>query len=116
MAEVKNGTLRASEYESFVYLSDALSKVAARLVKCFNNEASDARDGLHELACVACIQDCPLDLKDMLKEKHGIDLNIKKDFGPRNEDSICIVPTGEVENGSDFHLKDSDILRMLVTR
>ena len=55
-------------------------------------------------------------VKQTLKEKYGIDLSVKKDFGPRNQDSVLIVPTGKVENGSDFHLKESDILRMLVTR
>ena len=53
----------------------------------------------------------------MIKEKHGIDLSMKKDFGPRNDDSICLTFTGKLaNNGADYHLKDSDILRLLVTR
>lgn len=55
-------------------------------------------------------------LKDTMKEVHGIDLNVRKEFGPRAPDSIVVRGAEKPQDGMDYHFTDQNLLRFLVTR
>ena len=48
-----------------------------------------------------------------MKKKKGIDLDFKKDFGPKVESGCVIEGSQKVLNGTDPFFQDSDILRFL---
>lgn len=51
----------------------------------------------------------------MLKEK-GIDLNLKKAYGPRIKGGKVVIGTSEVVKGTDTMFNDHDILKFIVAR
>jgi len=55
-------------------------------------------------------------VKDELKSKHGIDLDKPKDYGPRDESSMCKRGTMDIVSGRDFDLRDSELIRFCVCR
>ena len=55
-------------------------------------------------------------MKNELKKRKGIDLDVLKDFGPRVANGCVVEGSSKVENGRDPFLGDSDILRYLYGR
>ena len=55
-------------------------------------------------------------LRDTMKEKHNIDLDSKKEFGPRTPDSYVKPGTSDIVPGIDFHFTDQLLLRYLTAR
>lgn len=55
-------------------------------------------------------------VKDELKKRKGIDLDVLKDFGPRVPNGYVVEGSSKVLNGRDPFLRDSDILRFLYGR
>jgi len=51
-----------------------------------------------------------------MKDKHNIDLDQKKEFGPRTPDSYVKPGTNEIVQGVDFHFTDQLLLRYLTAR
>jgi len=42
-----------------------------------------------------------------------VDLDIKKNFGPRVEDNRVVPGTSKILNGRDIHFRDAEIIRIL---
>lgn len=55
-------------------------------------------------------------VKDVLKEKHDIDLTKIKGFGPRSADGACVQGTMKIESGKDALLTDEILLRYCIAR
>jgi hypothetical protein len=57
-----------------------------------------------------------MDIKSEFKKKHGIDLDVVKPFGPRNEESKFTEGTNQVVNGRDKLLEDQYLMRFAIAR
>lgn len=55
-------------------------------------------------------------LKQTMLERHGIDLDKAKQFGPRIENGVVTEGSSQIINGRDAFLQDSDLLKYLVCR
>lgn len=56
------------------------------------------------------------ELRKNMKEKYNIDMETKKEFGPRTADSYVIPGSNEILPGVDFHFSDQLLLRYLTAR
>ena len=56
------------------------------------------------------------ELRKVMKEKYNIDLESKKEFGPRTPDSYVKPGTSDILPGIDFHFTDQLLLRYLTAR
>jgi hypothetical protein len=61
-------------------------------------------------------QDIIQSVKDLLREKHDIDLSKLKEFGPRNPNGICHIENTKIVSGRDELLTDEVILRYCIAR
>ena len=56
------------------------------------------------------------EFKVKMKLLHNIDMESRKDFGPRTDNSYVRQGTSEILPGTDFHFSDQLVLRFLVAR
>lgn len=55
-------------------------------------------------------------LKQIMLEEHGVDMNGKKEFGPRTPDCYCYPGTSKILPGTDYFYNDSMTLKYLVSQ